>query len=236
MNSYYIYLHIKETTGEPFYIGKGKNQRAYVKQYRNTFWNNIVKKHNYDIIILEENLSEDQALLQEQYWIKRIGRRDLNTGTLVNLTDGGDGQKGYVYTDLHKANMRKAKLGRKVKHKKHKSPVFTKIRKIHNKHKPHKIHEYTIESKNTLKLKCKTKSLDFWNSLSNEEYNVLIKNMGRKKDIFKVQQLTIDNIIIKNWDSHHEAADFINSSKPNHILDVCKGLKKSHKKYIWKFI
>lgn len=27
-NNYYVYLHIKETTGEPFYIGKGKGNRA----------------------------------------------------------------------------------------------------------------------------------------------------------------------------------------------------------------
>lgn len=110
-NIYYVYLHIKETTGEPFYVGKGCGGRANDKR-RNNFWKNIVKKHGYDILFLEENLTEEESLKRESYWIERIGRRDLDLGTLVNMTDGGDGgETGRVFTDKHKANMSKAKRG-----------------------------------------------------------------------------------------------------------------------------
>ena len=40
-NKYYIYLHIKLDTGEPFYIGKGKLRRSSSKIGRNKWWKNI---------------------------------------------------------------------------------------------------------------------------------------------------------------------------------------------------
>ena len=94
MSNYYVYLHIKKTTGEPFYIGKGKSNRATSLHGRNKWWKNIVSKYDYDIIFLAENLTPEESIQIEIYWINRIGRRDLNKGLLVNLTDGGDGTKG----------------------------------------------------------------------------------------------------------------------------------------------
>lgn len=91
---YYIYLHIKLTNGSPFYVGKGKDRRALCKRSRSIHWHNIVKKHGYDIIILEDDISEDEANILEKYWIKRIGRYDLKEGPLVNFTDGGEGSSG----------------------------------------------------------------------------------------------------------------------------------------------
>jgi hypothetical protein len=87
-------MHIKATDGTPFYIGKGKGNRFKHKSNRSTLWNNIVKKYGFDIILLEENITEQEAFEKEKYWIKRIGRRDLGLGPLVNFTDGGDGVSG----------------------------------------------------------------------------------------------------------------------------------------------
>jgi uncharacterized membrane protein YfhO len=100
-NKYYVYLHIKETTGEPFYIGKGKGNRAYQsgKNKRSLYWHNIVNKYGYDIIFLELNLTDEEAIRKEIYWINRIGRKDLNEGPLVNLTDGGEGLCGRIVSD-----------------------------------------------------------------------------------------------------------------------------------------
>lgn len=91
MNNFYIYLHIKSTTGEPFYVGKGKGNRSESKIGRNKYWNNIVNKYGYDVIFLETDLTEEEAFKKEIYWIKRIGRYDLGNGPLVNMTDGGSG-------------------------------------------------------------------------------------------------------------------------------------------------
>lgn len=90
LNKYYVYLHLKETNGEPFYVGKGKNRRAFNLKYRNNIWNKVKDKYGIDIIILENNLTEKEALNLERILIKRIGRIDLKTGPLANLTDGGE--------------------------------------------------------------------------------------------------------------------------------------------------
>lgn len=93
---FYVYLHIKADTGEPFYVGKGKANRYKIKSHRSKHWKNIVAKHNYDIIFLETDLTEQEAFEKETYWINRIGRRDLGNGPLVNFTNGGDGESGRI--------------------------------------------------------------------------------------------------------------------------------------------
>lgn len=96
---FYVYLHLTEDTNEVFYVGKGKGNRAYKLSGRNKFWHNIVNKHGFTVKIVEENLTEEQSILLEQKLINEYGRRNLGTGKLVNLTDGGEGVSGKVYTD-----------------------------------------------------------------------------------------------------------------------------------------
>jgi len=93
---YYVYLHIKADTGEPFYIGKGKKYRAYTDSKRSQIWNNYKNKYGFDVILLEKNLTEEEAFKKEIYWINRIGRLKLNNGLLINLTDGGEGSSGRI--------------------------------------------------------------------------------------------------------------------------------------------
>jgi hypothetical protein len=106
-NNYYIYLHIRLDNGQPFYVGKGKNNRAFVKNGRNSYWNNIVNKYDYDIIILEDNLNEIDSYKLEKYWVKRIGRENLS-----NLSDAGKGGISNPSKELRE-KMRKNNLGKK---------------------------------------------------------------------------------------------------------------------------
>lgn len=87
-----VYRHIRLDKNMPFYIGIGKTEkRAYQKCFRNNIWNQIISKTNYDIEILFDNLSWEQACEKEKEFIKLYGRIDLKTGILANQTDGGDG-------------------------------------------------------------------------------------------------------------------------------------------------
>lgn len=98
----YIYKHTRNDTNEVFYIGIGSGKtykRAYKKTGRNKFWQNIVNKTSYTVTILEDGLSWEEACTKEIELIKIFGRRDLNSGSLVNLTDGGEGSKGVVMSD-----------------------------------------------------------------------------------------------------------------------------------------
>lgn len=110
---FYVYLHIKADTGQPFYVGKGKGNRANSIHHRNNFWKNIVNKHGFDVIMLEENLTETKAFEQEAYWISRIGRNDLGLGPLVNFTDGGEGTAGLKHSDETKIKCGITNIGNK---------------------------------------------------------------------------------------------------------------------------
>lgn len=126
-NKYYIYFHINPLKNEIFYVGKGCNKRAFSKNGRNDFWKKIVNKYGYIIDIVEENLTEEESLEREIFYITKIGRRDLGLGPLVNLTNGGEGcqmiseltknkisksNKGRIYTDEYKSNMSKVQKNR----------------------------------------------------------------------------------------------------------------------------
>ena len=93
----YVYRHIRLDKNEPFYIGIGSDKnfkRAFDRFSRNRHWNFIVNKTEYDVEIFMDNLSWEQACEKEQELISLYGRKDLGKGTLVNLTDGGDGSVG----------------------------------------------------------------------------------------------------------------------------------------------
>lgn len=162
MNQYYLYFHINPLLNTVFYVGIGKTyyknnkpKRPYSKRNRNKFWHNIVNKYNYIVDIIETNLTKDEAIIKEQFYIKWFGRRDLGLGTLVNMTDGGDGnynptietrlkiadtqrkRKGYKMSKNAIENMIKAKTG--TKHtdktkekisKSHKGIIFTDTHKM----------------------------------------------------------------------------------------------------------
>jgi len=90
-----VYLHRKKTNNEVFYVGMGNERRARSKE-RSEYWKRTVSKHGYYIEIVERGLSIEEAIESEIALIELIGRRDLGLGSLVNLTDGGEGGCGYV--------------------------------------------------------------------------------------------------------------------------------------------
>lgn len=101
-----VYRHIRVDKNEPFYIGIGDNKkRAYSHRSRNKYWKNIAKQ-GYEVEILFDDLTWEQACEKEKEFITLYGRKDLNTGTLVNLTDGGDGALGRPMTERLKQILR----------------------------------------------------------------------------------------------------------------------------------
>lgn len=99
MTDFYVYVHRKKATNEVFYVGKGQGDRKSSVDSRNKFWKNLTKKYKYVIEIVENNLQEWAAFELEKNLIALYGRRDLKEGPLVNLTDGGEGASGHVWTD-----------------------------------------------------------------------------------------------------------------------------------------
>lgn len=104
-----VYSHIRKDTNEVFYIGIGVPNRPYRKDNRTKWWCNIVKKYGYTINIIKEGLTWEQATKEEIRLIKLYGRKDLGLGSLVNLTDGGEGTLGFIHSDKTKNLMRDKK-------------------------------------------------------------------------------------------------------------------------------
>lgn len=90
-NDYYTYAWLRED-GKPYYIGKGTGERAYTGRGRRG--NRQPPKDRSRVLILKRNLTEEEAFKHERYLIAVFGRKDLGTGILINLTDGGDGVPG----------------------------------------------------------------------------------------------------------------------------------------------
>ncbi len=95
---YYVYAYVRKSDGSLYYIGKGRNRRAFISHKNVT-----TPKNKSKIVFLETNLTEVGALALERRYIRWYGRKDLGTGILHNKTEGGDGTSGRVLTDIHKA-------------------------------------------------------------------------------------------------------------------------------------
>lgn len=91
MNNKVIYLHRKLSDNTVFYVGIGSKERPYIVQGRSKLWYNTVAKHGLLVEIIETELTAIDAKIFEIKLIKEFGRKDKGKGTLVNLTDGGDG-------------------------------------------------------------------------------------------------------------------------------------------------
>lgn len=80
-----VYQWVREDR-TPYYIGIGNPRRPYVGRRR------CGRPPSRDrIIILHENLEWEEACRIEKELIAFYGRKDLGTGILRNLTDGGEG-------------------------------------------------------------------------------------------------------------------------------------------------
>lgn len=102
MANYYTYVLINSLDGQPFYIGKGSGSRMYqhIKEaQREDYTKRSV--HNKILSILDkggkvlytkfDQPTEEAAFEQEKKLILEYGRKDIGTGILCNLTDGGEG-------------------------------------------------------------------------------------------------------------------------------------------------
>lgn len=99
---FYTYI-LFDWMGIPRYVGKGKGNRDVAHEQRpdpiNLLKNEFIEQTwtmlgEIPKIRVRENMSEVEAFETEIALIKALGRIDLSTGPLTNMTDGGDGGAG----------------------------------------------------------------------------------------------------------------------------------------------
>lgn len=135
MNIYYVYFYLREDF-TPYYVGKGKNKRAWTKREGIK-----IPKDKSKIILVKTELTEIQSFILERYYIRWFGRKDNGTGILRNMTDGAEGvsgshvNKGRKFSEEHKKKLSEKRFGRKLseqhKEKLHSGRRGTKNSKEH---------------------------------------------------------------------------------------------------------
>jgi hypothetical protein len=122
MTIYYVYAYLREDQ-TPYYIGKGKGYRAYDKAGHVKRGIQLPPDRSR-IIILQESLTNEQAMDLETELIQHYGRKDLGTGILHNKTDGGvnpilygeaNGMTGKKHSEETLRKISQAKKGSKYK-------------------------------------------------------------------------------------------------------------------------
>ena len=210
---YYTYAYLREDR-TPYYIGKGKEDRIYSKQK-----NIKPPKDKSRILYLKQNLTEEEAFKHEIYMIDVFGRKDLGTGILHNLTNGGDGASGCIHSPETKAKMSAAHKGKKnhnygktlSKNTKDKKSKSMKGKSIHTK-----------KSKKNISTKLKGKTSPMKGKTN--------PNSGKKTN-YKLYQYDLKGNLLNTFNSPQEAFEqtgvnkrsILNVINPNQYSKTCYG-------------
>ena len=221
----YVYRHIRLDKNEPFYIGIATHiKRAYEKnQRKNKIWKSIVAKTEYDIEILFDDLTREQALDKEIELIALYGRIDKKTGTLSNLTDGGEGFQGICNKGRKASEETKAKLREAAKKKKPRSKECYEKTAAALRGRPK-----SEEHKRKLSQYFKGKSNGPWT----EEHRIKNEQFWLSK-YEPIGQFNINGGLIKIWHNRRHIDKELNVSSS--CLSTCfKDFKRTHRGYRWK--
>jgi hypothetical protein len=250
MNNYYVYFHKNPITKEIFYVGLGKDKRAWSSK-RNIFWKNYVKKYGEPIIeIYKNNISIYQAAELEIELIKKYGRRGYDKdGILLNKSTGGEftaygsikSQKSKDLISLKlkdkpkhtlesKQKIREKHLGRKCSQEtKNKMSKPRKEGTGYNISKANKGRKSGFEGhKHTQETKNKIYNIDRNTKISLKLKGRTCPNIGKS-----ILQYDLEGNFIKEWTSAAIAAKELNI-KYSQIYRNLTNIQNKQK-FIWKY-
>lgn len=111
---FYTYLFADPKSGTWCYVGKGKGSRwrSHFSRSTNRRLGNLIKKRvleGFEMkpVIIEASDNAD-AVEMETLLIAMLGREDRKTGTLFNLSDGGEGNTGRIISTQTRERIRAA--------------------------------------------------------------------------------------------------------------------------------
>jgi hypothetical protein len=106
----YVYAHM-DSAGEIFYVGKGEGRRAWSTD-RHPLWHRYVEKHlggNYQVRILQDNLSAGEAAKAEAAWIAQCSDGLVNWVNMGRATDFQALERYHKLRDANRCLIQEAK-------------------------------------------------------------------------------------------------------------------------------
>lgn len=272
-NTCYVYRHIRLDKNEPFYVGIGSDKyyyRAYQDKpkTRNKYWNRIAAKTDYEVEIIMDGLSWDEALKKEIEFISLYGRVNVNTGILCNLTDGGEGSKGLVISEETREKQKRAIRPPQTREQIEKAARgnWKKVAQLDMNSNVVKVWDSLKSVKEggfgciKVRMCCAYKKPQYkgfkWKYLDNlhdgKKY-VLVKKQPKTRPkgmkhteeaklknklahAIPVIQMTREGQFVKEWLCAYDAArELFGGTGQSKIGDCCRGIRKTHKNFTWKF-
>lgn len=219
----YVYRHIRTDLNQPFYIGIGTRNDNYFRAYQKTknkrsnFWFNIAK-NGYEVEILFDNISKGEAILKEKEFIKLYGRKDINTGILCNLTDGGEMPPKLIGD---KNPMKRLDVRQKISNSR-KGIRFTEDHKL----------KLSISKKEKGIIPPSRKGVVLSKELVYKSVNTRLKyGIGRKKIYQYDKNLNLLNV----WNYGKEIKDIYKNYSIGNIHMCCRNERKFAYNCIWSF-
>jgi hypothetical protein len=225
----YVYRHIRLDKNEPFYIGVGADnsyRRSRQKYGRSKFWTDIAK-NGYEIDIIIDDVTYEEALIKEAEFIKLYGRKNLGLGTLCNFNDGGGGFKG----GKHNEETKKI-LSIKSKQTMDNRPIGLTAEYLKKAINSPKLKEYYLSRrgaswcKHTEESKLKISKARIGYKQSKETVT--------KKSI-QIIQSTLDGVFIRLWDSARDIQRELKLSQGN-ISRCCNGVYGQAYGFKWEYL
>jgi group I intron endonuclease len=250
-NIYYVYAYLDPTKPikgfydgldlsflfEPFYIGKGKEDR-YVKHLqdyklknKNYLSNKINKLRSKSlepiIVKLFENLTENDAFELEVNLINKIGKKIEKRGPLVNIVNGGEGVSGLKHSQESRSKMslkgeKHPNWGKSLKEST-RNKISQRLKLNNPMHKP-EISE---------KVRQKNIGREPWNKGKTEERPDIIKKLSEKKMKYKnIKAISKETGNVLEFNNTNEIISFLNKTHRMIMIYFEKGESKD---YFWTF-
>lgn len=264
--NYTVYLRTNKINGKQ-YVGQTNNFKRREYDWYNINWgyaghliNNARKKYgveNWDTVILKECSTVDETNYWETFYIKQLNTK-YPSG--YNLTDGGEGSIGCVFSDERKKKLSEKMKGEgnpfygrhhteetleKFKNRKISDETRKKMSEARKGKEPwikgkHLLEETKIRLSEMFKDRHRSPSTEFkkgnmpWNTgkhLSEETKEKIMKTKGKT-----VYQYTIDGELIKVWNSTKECGR--NGFCQVRVAACCRGDYgcKTYKGYKWSYV
>lgn len=163
-NVYYVYMYYLKSTGEVFYVGKGKNDRYKSMVHRNELFLNILNKYKDDVDVkfYKEHLSQDESFELEKQLIKEYWERGE---CRANFHEGGCGGNTGNYDSPERSRKLSESARRRTGEK---NPMWGKT--------------HTPETRKILSEKNKGRPM-----LQNVKEKLIAANTGRKKSKYELE-------------------------------------------------